>query len=142
MSMRAQVIGRGGCLVLAAAVLCLRCSGGADPDVLRPALVGHYRLVAKSPPADARLESGELTLMSDGRSRLQCQHRDGRRSDVGGTWIVTSQPSVVVSPFKDCAGLWPSFQENTAAELLVEKSNPLVLVLDPDIVGVFYEKVP
>lgn len=142
MPMRDEVTGRGRCLALTAVVICAACSGRADVNALRSTLVGDYRLVVNSQHADSRLDSGELTLTSDGRSHLRCKYKDGRLSDVSGTWeLLTSGPSVLVSPFKDCAGVLTEFHAPGAA-LLVEMSNPPVLVLDPDIVGVFYEKIP
>src|SRR5262249_39745450 len=112
-----QMMRSNACLALAATVICTACGGHVDANALRSTLVGDFNLFARSRDADPRLESGDLTLTSDGRSRLRCKYKDGRLVDVSGTWEATDSPSVIISPFADCAGVLKIFQQNTGAEL-------------------------
>lgn len=140
MRMRTK-ISRGCMYLVLASAMGAGCSRTADVEELRSMLVGDYRLVANSTTVDSQFESSVLTLGADGRSRVECKYKDGRRTNVEGTWKVTSTRQVDFSAFRDCSGVRRSPEGYDGSFLLIEMSNPPVLVLHPDIVGVFYEKV-
>jgi hypothetical protein len=85
----------------------------------------------------------DLTRSSTGDSLQRCRFKDGSVHEIKGQWHVVSPDHVFLSRFEDCAGVFSSGSTRTepkGAGLIVERSSPLVIVLNPHIVGVFYKK--
>jgi hypothetical protein len=132
-------------MLLAVLPATMACDRDASPAELKSKLVGQYHLVFHSTGTNPQLKSSELTLSSTGESVLRCQFKDGSVHEVKGQWDVSPPKNVFLSRFEDCAGVFgtpSSANDPRAASLIVELSNPPVIVLDPDIVGVFYERLP
>jgi hypothetical protein len=120
-------------------IACANCGRDPGPAEARLQLTRQYRLVLNSRTVDPQLDSSDLVLRADGTFVQRCRFKDRPREEVAGTWSFSPPRNVFFSRFRDCARVFGDFPPDGGASLIVEFSNPPVIVLSPDIVGVFYE---
>ena len=128
-------------LALVVGLAFANCGRDLDPGEARTQLTGRYRLVLNSRPVDLQLDSSDLTLNADGTALQRCHFKNRPVEQVVGTWSFTAPRNVFFSRFIDCARVFAGPSQDGAASLIVEFSDPPVIVLNPDIVGVFYERL-
>ena len=128
-------------LVIVSAICCADCGRDPDPAEARILLTREYRLVLNSRSVNPELDSSNLTLSPDGTSTQRCRFKNGRVDQFTGTWEFSPPRHVHLSRLKDCAGVFGASLEADGANLIVEFHDPPIIVLNPDIVGVFYEGV-
>lgn len=104
-------------------------------------LVGEYKLIVGSnqPVHNEQFLSSTLIIYENGKFRLNCANKNGGSEILSGTWEVDGQ-HIYFDRFVDCAGVWPTELADTGANLIVECSNPPIILIDPDI-NVFYDRV-
>ena len=115
------------------------CGRDPDPAEARVQVTRQYRLVLNAPAVDPQFDSSDLVLRADGTFVQRCRFKHKPADDVTGTWSFSPPHNVFFSQFRDCARVFGGVFRDEAASLIVEFSNPPVIVLSPDAVGVFYE---
>lgn len=120
-------------------IACANCGRDPDPAEARVQLTRQYRLILNSRAVDPQLDSSDLVLRADGTFVQRCRFKHKPGEEVIGTWSFSPPHNVFFSHFRDCARVFGGVSRDNAASLIVEFSNPPVIVLSPDVVGVFYE---
>src|SRR5262245_10745126 len=118
------------------------CACAPSPSEAYRSLAGEYKLVLGDLTANQRLKSSELILRTDGTAKQVCTFQDGVIDSLDGTWQYREQPSLFLSNFRDCAGVWAGVANSSAAANLIvefDHGEPKI-ILNPDSTGTYYEK--
>jgi hypothetical protein len=102
-------------------------------------LARQYGLVLNARTVDPQPDASDLTLGADGNFVQRCRFKNGSVEQVAGTWSFSPPHNVFLSRFNDCAQVFDAVSHQGGASLIVEFNDTPVIVLNPDIVGVFYE---
>jgi hypothetical protein len=127
-------------LVLLASGAGVTCDRAPSSGEVRQRLLGEYRLVLNSRSVNSWLRSSNITLAADGSMTMDCRYTDGSEEKLDGVWDYLGDGKMSFSRFQDCGQVFGVAQKPFHAVLTVQVNEHPLILLNPDIPGVFYER--